>query len=175
MIVLYFLLNILQPQQPVKLNVEVNFEFKSMGLGKPTLAFYHYEVTMNNKTDQQVYIVIPRWFGDLPESTGKVSGAQYDNFDKTKAYTIFSNSSITIFALKPKEKLVIKDYDIETFDESIQKKLTTGLRYIVCTNITVGTYSLLEFMDKDSEYSNNLEYNMENPVTKDITISTSAK
>jgi len=173
MIVLSILLSILFPHQLPKDNITVDFEFKSMGLGKPTLAFYHYQVTLTNQSSQPVYIILPRWFGDEPNTSGTVSGAQYDNFDKIKGCTLFSETTFTVFSIKAKGKVVLSDYDIETFDESIQKKFTTKLRYIICSKITVGNYSLVEFMEKQDEFGNNLIYKFENPIVKDISIKTS--
>jgi hypothetical protein len=170
---LTILFGLMMSNQLPKDNVTVDFEFKSMGLGKPTLAFYHYQVTLTNQTTKPVYIVLPRWFADEPNISGTVSGAQYDSFDKIKGCTLFSETTFTVFSLKAKGKIVLSDYDIETFDESIQKKLTTGLRYIICSKITVGQYSLPEFMEKQEEFGNNLIYKLEDAVVKDITIKTS--
>lgn len=172
MLILTFLLSFFTPQQMVKENVAVKFEFTSMQLGKPTLAYYYYNVSLSNNTNKPVYVVLPRWFGEKITAKGNIWGSQYDSFEKIKGSTLFGNTSFTIIELKAKEKVILKDYHIETFDEGIQKKVTTNISYITCSAVTVGNYTLREYMEKAALLEDGLEYVLKDALEKNITIKT---
>lgn len=175
MLILSILVSLFAPQhQLLKNKVTVDFEFQSMKLGRPTLAYYNYNVHLKNNTNQAIYIILPNWFNEKLNLTDKVWGAELSQFETSNGFVIYGaeSSSVTIFKLKSKEKRIIKGFQMQTFDETIQEKLSTGIQIISCSAINVGELSLEDFMEKKDAYNKELPFQPKNVETIDITIKT---
>lgn len=172
MLILSILLNLLTPQQFPGKTVTVDFSFKRMWPGKPTLKYYYYDVTINNPTNELKYVIIPRWFVDEIQTSKEVSGAQYDSFEETTGSTLFFNtgSSFTIFTLAAKQKITLVDFTIETFSEDIEKLKSTIIPIIISKKIMIGTYVLEDFMKNEEMQDDNLECQLMNAATQNISI-----
>ena len=172
MLILSILLSLLTPQQFSKDKVTIDFKFKSIKLGVPTLAYYNYDVSITNNTNKATYVIIPRWFDKEMLLTDKVWGAQYDNFGGIKGATFFCTNSVTVFWLEPKEKITLTNYDIETFDVEIENRLSTGVILITCSDITIGKYSFEDFMDNKEVQDDNLEYKLKDASLQSTSVKT---
>lgn len=170
MIILSILLSLVMPHLFPNETVTIDFKFKSMKLGKPTLQYYYYDVTLQNKTDELQYVALPRWFDYEITTTGKVWGAQYDSFGKSGGSTLFTDKSFTIITLPPKKKIILTNFVIETFSEEIAKNPSIDIALVICTQVKVGEYSLEDFIKKPELHTENLVYQLLNATSKKISI-----
>src|SRR5688572_21095319 len=171
-ILLSILLSIIHtsPQQFTQKKIDVDFQFKSMTLGKPTLSWYNYDITIKNNEDRTWYVAIPRWFNEQIERKSAVTGAHYDTFGEVKGITLYCATTITIFQVQPGQQIKITDFRIETFDEKIPDKTSTNLEYAVFNRISISDMTLPDFMAKEDWQDDNLEYLMTEAYSETVEI-----
>lgn len=170
MLVLSLILTLFTSQNLIEDTVSIDFIFKKMRLGKPTLKYYYYDITLNNPTNQLKYVLIPRWFDKKLQETDKIWGAQFDSFGENNGSTLFSGTTFTVFALPPNHKITLTDFTIETFSEDIELKSITDIPIIICNNIQVAENSILDFMQKKELHTANLAYKLKDVVLINVLV-----
>jgi hypothetical protein len=141
--------------------VAVDFKFNSIFEGKPTLSFFYYDITIKNSTSQTINVIIPNWFNSIIPSSGKLWSGEINSFGKVNGYKLYEldgNNSFTVFILKPNEKVLIKDFEIETFDEKMAQKLSTGMKLIIASEISIDKYTVGEFVADSKLHKDYLVY-----------------
>jgi hypothetical protein len=171
-ILLAIFLNLLHsnPQHFTQKKIDVEFTFTGMRLGKPTLATYTYDITIKNNEDKTWYVAFPHWLEAEIERKNTITRAAYRTFGEVKGITLYCANTITLFQVQPGQQIKVNDFQIETFDEKIQRTSSTMLTYAVFNRISIAGMTLPDFMANKDLHDDELEYLMTEAYGESVTV-----
>lgn len=130
-------------------DISISARFIEMTPGKPTLKYYKYNITLQNKGIQPKFVVLPNWFKEPIDLSGTITQVgEHTSDNGSLEYKLYASASCTAVLVPGKSKITLSSYQIETFDEEILEYETVEIPVVVCEGISIGNISIQEYFEQ---------------------------
>jgi len=148
-------------------SVHVSFTYNKMETGENSKNTFFYSVSMENLTNQSVYVIIPKWFSTKMTKDGIMKEVDDDSHDGKTEYSFYANNSFEVYEVKPHSSLadVCK---IRIKSDDLAKKSSLDLTIYMAHQIKIGELKLEDYMSAKDFYGNNLTYELVDVNSSDV-------
>lgn len=151
-------------------SVSVQLTYEKTEPGKDSKKTYYYQLTAENKSNELVYIIVPKWFETKLYKEGIMREVDIDSHDGITEYSFYSNDSFEIFALYPHQKIVENNCKIRTTNVNLEKGSSAKLPVYIVHDIKIGELKFYEYVEDIKFFGSNLAYEVVDMSATEMTI-----
>jgi hypothetical protein len=139
-------------------SVKIHFTFDKKESANSAQTNYYYHVSIQNNSDQAVYVILPKWVDALPAVKGIMNSVNVDSHDSLEEYSLQSDPSFEIYKVEAHSTFIEQSCKIRAHTETVSKLSKIDIPIFLADEVKIGELKLNEYVDHKDFYGNNIPY-----------------
>lgn len=119
---------------------------------------YYYQVSIQNNSSQDVYVIFPKWINSQPAIAGIMNYIYVESHDDLEEYALLAQTPFEIYMVPANSSFSESNCKIKAKNVSVDNLSQIDIPIYLADEVKIGEIKLHEYVDHKDFYGNNIPY-----------------